>query len=82
MIAHMEEKPFNCDICHLFFTSQKNLDKHLEIHNNTVTKNYLCTHQGCFQRFREKDQQIQHERTHTGEKPYKCDHQFCSQSFT
>ena len=70
----MEEKPFKCDICYLFLSSQHILDKHLEIHNNTVKKNYVCTFHECFLRFREKITLQIHERTHTGEKTYKCDH--------
>ena len=79
-MVHTDDKPFMCDICYLSFRHKCTLDKHKDIHNN-APKKFKCTHERCFHKFREKRNLIDHERTHTDEKPFKCDHQFCNQSF-
>ncbi|XP_045606828.1 transcription factor IIIA [Procambarus clarkii] len=43
---------------------------------------HVCTHEGCSKVFSRPSRLVQHERTHTGERPYACPSAGCFQTYT
>lgn len=70
MTSHTEPKPdLSCGFCHRTFTTLGSLNSHIKwVH--VGERNFPCTY--CPAKFKRKDAQIVHERTHTDERPYSC----------
>ena len=65
----MPEKKFSCQICRKKFYSKSGRNRHIRIiHNNY--KPHKCT--TCQAAFPTKPKLVNHNRTHTGEKPFVC----------
>lgn len=65
--AHEGIKPYSCENCNLEFTTKGALRQHNEVHRK---KTFECI--VCGKLFRRKFNLIQHERSHSNEKPYTC----------
>ena len=66
---HIEEKPFQCDMCDKSYTASSRL--------HTGEKPFQCDI--CKKEFYKLSLLKRHQRVHTGEKPFKCD--MCDKSF-
>ncbi|XP_073415823.1 uncharacterized protein [Dendrobates tinctorius] len=64
-----------CGICHLNFSSSKDLRRHLRSHKGDGT--FMCRE--CGQTFNSNFSLVRHQRTHTGERPFTCLQ--CNKSF-
>ncbi|XP_069615696.1 zinc finger protein 11-like [Ranitomeya imitator] len=64
-----------CGICHLNFSSSKDLRRHLRSHKGDGT--FMCRE--CGQTFNCNFSLVRHQRTHTGERPFTCPQ--CNKSF-
>lgn len=67
-IAHIKLKPFECTICHKWFTQQGGVAQHARMH--TGDRPYPCSF--CPKAFTQKSGLDQHLRIHTKVKPYRC----------
>ncbi|TRY68688.1 hypothetical protein TCAL_05099 [Tigriopus californicus] len=66
--SHSGFRPFECPVCHDFFTRQHSLNYHMLIHNNETR--FTCD--DCGKKFRHPSHFKVHKRKHTGESPYHC----------
>lgn len=66
--SHSGFRPFECPVCHDFFTRQHSLNYHMLIHNNETR--FTC--EDCGKKFRHPSHFKVHKRKHTGESPYTC----------
>ncbi|XP_040577699.1 zinc finger Y-chromosomal protein [Lepeophtheirus salmonis] len=66
--VHLKDKPFDCSVCGVKFSSLSYLKDHKK--NHSEIKNFDCD--VCHKKFRASKDLTRHYRTHTGDKPYKC----------
>lgn len=73
---HINEKPFQCNICNKKFKLKGSLQKHLRIHSGE--KLFHCD--TCNRNFSQKGHLEEHIRIHSGERPFHCN--ICDRKFT
>ena len=73
--VEINEKKFNCDMCHKKFKSNADLEEHKLSHAGD--KPFVCNI--CGKAFARSFHLKVHNRLHTGERPYKCD--ICQRTF-
>jgi len=66
--VHLQEKPYQCDICDKAFVCASYLNDHRRVHDKI--KPYQCSL--CDKSFKTSRELTRHFRVHTGEKPFKC----------
>ncbi|KAF9563978.1 hypothetical protein CPC08DRAFT_705692 [Agrocybe pediades] len=75
--SHTGHRPFQCSICHQYFSEAATLQQHIRRH--TQEKPYVCDYPGCGKSFAITGALTIHKRTHNGDKPFKCS--FCGRGF-
>ena len=75
MFTHTEYKPYKCGTCGASFTQQRDLIRHMVIHNG----NTVCGCGICGKVFKQNDTLTNHMLIHTDNKPHKCG--ICRASF-
>ncbi|XP_055326187.1 zinc finger protein 62 homolog isoform X2 [Sitodiplosis mosellana] len=74
-IGYMKIK---CELCDRYFSCKSSYQSHNNrIHLNI--RNFVCS--TCGRAFIAKNGLVQHERTHTGERPFQCTHDGCDKTF-
>uniref|UniRef100_A0A336LPJ4 CSON000142 protein n=1 Tax=Culicoides sonorensis TaxID=179676 RepID=A0A336LPJ4_CULSO len=68
---HEFKDKYECNVCGKIFVSKFNLEVHSLVHIPEDQRQHSC--QFCDRRFNSKQNCVEHERGHTGEKPYKCE---------
>ena len=76
-VVHTNERPYECDLCHLKFKSSTNLKAHQSTHSEE--KKFSCD--TCGKLFAYKTSLIQHIKCqHEGQRAFRCPH--CNKSFS
>ncbi|KZT59920.1 hypothetical protein CALCODRAFT_430352 [Calocera cornea HHB12733] len=76
--SHTGYRPYECEICHQFFSEPATLQQHTRRHTNE--RPFVCDHPGCGKAFAIAGALTIHKRTHNGEKPFKCT--YCDRAFS
>ncbi|XP_066922786.1 zinc finger protein 493-like [Clytia hemisphaerica] len=76
--THSGIKPFHCERCDKYFSTEWHLKKHVRIHNGKIKKNHHCEH--CDRYFVSGADLKDHKNSHTGNRPYEC--KACGKSFS
>lgn len=76
MAVHLEDRPFQCEICPKTFRANYGLKKHMLIHSNEAK--YQC--KNCGKAFKFGYNLTVHMRIHEGVKPFEC--AICNKTFT
>ncbi|EJU03560.1 hypothetical protein DACRYDRAFT_21110 [Dacryopinax primogenitus] len=76
--SHTGYRPYECDVCHQFFSEPATLQQHKRRHTNE--RPFVCDYPGCNKAFAIAGALTIHKRTHNGEKPFKCT--YCDRAFS
>lgn len=71
-------KVFACDKCPAIFGKRQHLIRHMSS-RHSEDKPFQCTAEGCDKAFSRKDKLMNHQKTHSDEKPFVC--QYCAKSY-
>ena len=79
MSKHNLEKPFKCETCNKYLSSNQLLADHVNTHLNM--KPYLCDFENCGKSFFTLSNLCGHKKRHSDIKPFICDFEDCTASF-